>query len=186
MSSSNAMKEISEIQTQLLHFADRSSLSSYRGGLSILGCLDLCHSELVFAIEISLACFVSVPWSRVLLDLQSHFVRLIRKLSLRLRKTIFVWFCSLTIFFSWNIEHQSAAADLAHIGIQGEWDGLMRICFGRKRKTLRSSFCMTYTLKTLEELSNLSYYFVRPRHGTSLWAWVPQTKRQKNKRRIRI
>ena len=26
----------------------------------------------------------------------------------------------------------------------------MRICFGRKRKTLRSSFCMSYTLKTLE------------------------------------
>merc|ERR1711981_1161604 len=32
-----------------------------------------------------------------------------------------------------------------------EWDGLMRICFGRKRKTLRASFLMTYTLKTLEE-----------------------------------
>jgi len=32
-----------------------------------------------------------------------------------------------------------------------EWDGLMRICFGRKRKTLRSSFNMTYTLKLLEE-----------------------------------
>ncbi|CAJ1357679.1 unnamed protein product, partial [Effrenium voratum] len=32
-----------------------------------------------------------------------------------------------------------------------EWDGLMRICFGRKRKTLRSSFCMSYTLKTLED-----------------------------------
>lgn len=32
-----------------------------------------------------------------------------------------------------------------------EWDGLMRICFGRKRKTLRSSFCMTHTLRTLEE-----------------------------------
>ncbi|CAE8624558.1 unnamed protein product, partial [Polarella glacialis] len=31
-----------------------------------------------------------------------------------------------------------------------EWDGLMRIAFGRKRKTLRSSFCMTHTLKTLE------------------------------------
>ena len=30
----------------------------------------------------------------------------------------------------------------------------MRICFGRKRKTLRSSFCMTYTLKTLEENYN--------------------------------
>ncbi|CAK9048834.1 unnamed protein product [Durusdinium trenchii] len=27
----------------------------------------------------------------------------------------------------------------------------MRICFGRKRKTLRSSFCMSYTLKTLED-----------------------------------
>lgn len=32
-----------------------------------------------------------------------------------------------------------------------EWDGLMRICFGRKRKTLRSSFGMTHTLRTLEE-----------------------------------
>lgn len=32
-----------------------------------------------------------------------------------------------------------------------EWDGLMRICFGRKRKTLRSSFCTKDTLKTLEE-----------------------------------
>jgi len=32
-----------------------------------------------------------------------------------------------------------------------EWDGLMRICFGRKRKTLRSSFTMTHTLKMLEE-----------------------------------
>merc|ERR1719330_66651 len=32
-----------------------------------------------------------------------------------------------------------------------EWDGLMRICFGRKRKTLRSSFCMTHTLRMLEE-----------------------------------
>lgn len=32
-----------------------------------------------------------------------------------------------------------------------EWDGLMRICFGRKRKTLRSSFCMTYTLKMLQD-----------------------------------
>lgn len=32
-----------------------------------------------------------------------------------------------------------------------EWDGLMRICFGRKRKTLRSSFCMNYTLKLLED-----------------------------------
>lgn len=32
-----------------------------------------------------------------------------------------------------------------------EWDGLMRICFGRKRKTLRASFLMTHTMKTLEE-----------------------------------
>lgn len=32
-----------------------------------------------------------------------------------------------------------------------EWDGLMRICFGRKRKTLRASFLMTHTLKMLEE-----------------------------------
>merc|ERR1719316_1268231 len=32
-----------------------------------------------------------------------------------------------------------------------EWDGLMRICFGRKRKTLRSSFGMTHTLRTLDE-----------------------------------
>merc|ERR1719387_2016622 len=32
-----------------------------------------------------------------------------------------------------------------------EWDGLMRICFGRKRKTLRASFLMTHTLNTLEE-----------------------------------
>lgn len=32
-----------------------------------------------------------------------------------------------------------------------EWDGLMRICFGRKNKTLRSSFNMTHCLKTLEE-----------------------------------
>jgi 18S rRNA (adenine1779-N6/adenine1780-N6)-dimethyltransferase len=32
-----------------------------------------------------------------------------------------------------------------------EWDGLMRICFGRKRKTLRASFLTTYTLNTLEE-----------------------------------
>lgn len=32
-----------------------------------------------------------------------------------------------------------------------EWDGLMRICFGRKRKTLKSSFGMTHTLKMLEE-----------------------------------
>merc|ERR1711920_303445 len=31
-----------------------------------------------------------------------------------------------------------------------EWDGLMRICFGRKRKTLRASFCTTHCLKTLE------------------------------------
>eukprot|EP00448_Togula_jolla_P012491 CAMPEP_0170606784 /NCGR_PEP_ID=MMETSP0224-20130122/20703_1 /TAXON_ID=285029 /ORGANISM="Togula jolla, Strain CCCM 725" /LENGTH=331 /DNA_ID=CAMNT_0010931901 /DNA_START=108 /DNA_END=1103 /DNA_ORIENTATION=+ len=32
-----------------------------------------------------------------------------------------------------------------------EWDGLMRICFGRKNKTLRSSFCTTHTLKLLTE-----------------------------------
>lgn len=32
-----------------------------------------------------------------------------------------------------------------------EWDGLMRICFGRKRKTLRASFMMTHTLHTLED-----------------------------------
>lgn len=32
-----------------------------------------------------------------------------------------------------------------------EWDGLMRICFGRKRKTLRSSFITTHNLKTLED-----------------------------------
>jgi len=32
-----------------------------------------------------------------------------------------------------------------------EWDGLMRICFGRKRKTLRSSFCTAHTLRMLEE-----------------------------------
>jgi len=32
-----------------------------------------------------------------------------------------------------------------------EWDGLMRICFGRKRKTLRASFLMTHTLRTLED-----------------------------------
>merc|ERR1719410_651091 len=31
---------------------------------------------------------------------------------------------------------------------------MMRICFGRKRKVLRSSFIMTYTLKTLEENYN--------------------------------
>jgi hypothetical protein len=55
------MQQISEIQMQLLHFADRSSLSSYRGGLSILGCLDLCHFELVLALEISLASSVSLP-----------------------------------------------------------------------------------------------------------------------------
>lgn len=35
-----------------------------------------------------------------------------------------------------------------------EWDGLMRICFGRKNKTLRSSFNMTYTVKTLEDNYN--------------------------------
>ena len=154
--SSNAMKHILEIQMQLLHFADRSSLSSYRGGLSTLGCLDLCYFELVLALEISLASFVSRPWSRVLHDRQQHFVRLIRS-----GKTIF----ACVPFLGWNIEDQSAASDLVHIGTQGEWDGLMRICFGRKRKTLRSSFCMTYTLKTLEELSmlsNLSYLFRLP------------------------
>merc|ERR1711988_1896656 len=32
-----------------------------------------------------------------------------------------------------------------------EWDGMMRICFGRKRKTLRSSFNMAYTIKMLED-----------------------------------
>jgi len=32
-----------------------------------------------------------------------------------------------------------------------EWDGLMRVCFGRKRKTLRASFLMTHTLRTLED-----------------------------------
>jgi 18S rRNA (adenine1779-N6/adenine1780-N6)-dimethyltransferase len=32
-----------------------------------------------------------------------------------------------------------------------EWDGLMRVCFGRKRKTLRSSFLTKHTLKTLED-----------------------------------
>mmetsp|Transcript_47735 Transcript_47735/g.137920 ORF Transcript_47735/g.137920 Transcript_47735/m.137920 type:complete len:342 (+) Transcript_47735:93-1118(+) len=32
-----------------------------------------------------------------------------------------------------------------------EWDGLMRICFGRKRKTLKSSFGTTHTLKMLED-----------------------------------
>merc|ERR1712039_359888 len=32
-----------------------------------------------------------------------------------------------------------------------EWDGLMRICFGRKRKTLRASFCTSHCLKGLEE-----------------------------------
>jgi 18S rRNA (adenine1779-N6/adenine1780-N6)-dimethyltransferase len=35
-----------------------------------------------------------------------------------------------------------------------EWDGLMRICFGRKRKTLRASFLMTHTLQTLESNYN--------------------------------
>jgi len=35
-----------------------------------------------------------------------------------------------------------------------EWDGMMRICFGRKRKVLRSSFTMKYTLKMLEENYN--------------------------------
>merc|ERR1719359_2394794 len=32
-----------------------------------------------------------------------------------------------------------------------EWDGLMRIVFVRKRKTLASSFKMTFTLRTLED-----------------------------------
>lgn len=32
-----------------------------------------------------------------------------------------------------------------------EWDGLMRICFGRKRKTLRSSFNTNHILKLLDE-----------------------------------
>lgn len=32
-----------------------------------------------------------------------------------------------------------------------EWDGLMRICFGRKNKTLRSSFVLSHTQKMLEE-----------------------------------
>jgi len=32
-----------------------------------------------------------------------------------------------------------------------EWDGLMRICFGRKRKTLRSSFCTKDVCKKLDE-----------------------------------
>merc|ERR1711862_571393 len=32
-----------------------------------------------------------------------------------------------------------------------EWDGLMRICFGRKNKTLRSSFNTPYTIKMLQE-----------------------------------
>merc|ERR1719387_1823694 len=32
-----------------------------------------------------------------------------------------------------------------------EWDGLMRICFLRKNKTLRASFLMTHTMRTLEE-----------------------------------
>merc|ERR1719375_1722661 len=32
-----------------------------------------------------------------------------------------------------------------------EWDGLMRIVFTRKRKTLASSFKMTFILKTLED-----------------------------------
>lgn len=31
-----------------------------------------------------------------------------------------------------------------------EWDGLMRICFGRKRKTLRATFCTKHTVKLLE------------------------------------
>jgi 18S rRNA (adenine1779-N6/adenine1780-N6)-dimethyltransferase len=32
-----------------------------------------------------------------------------------------------------------------------EWDGLMRICFGRKNKTLQSSFKTSYTIKMLED-----------------------------------
>lgn len=32
-----------------------------------------------------------------------------------------------------------------------EWDGLMRICFSRKRKTLRASFLTTHCLSTLED-----------------------------------
>lgn len=32
-----------------------------------------------------------------------------------------------------------------------EWDGLMRICFGRKNKTLRSSFLMTHTINLLTD-----------------------------------
>lgn len=32
-----------------------------------------------------------------------------------------------------------------------EWDGLMRICFGRKNKTLRASFCTKNVIGTLEE-----------------------------------
>jgi len=35
-----------------------------------------------------------------------------------------------------------------------EWDGMMRICFLRKRKVLRSSFTMTHSLKTLEDNYN--------------------------------
>jgi len=31
-----------------------------------------------------------------------------------------------------------------------EWDGLMRVCFGRKRKTLRASFCTKDALRILE------------------------------------
>jgi len=32
-----------------------------------------------------------------------------------------------------------------------EWDGLMRICFGRKNKSLRASFNTTHCLKTLQD-----------------------------------
>merc|ERR1719235_1806837 len=35
-----------------------------------------------------------------------------------------------------------------------EWDGLMRICFGRKRKTLRASFMVKTTLGLLEDNYN--------------------------------
>eukprot|EP00929_Paragymnodinium_shiwhaense_P057849 TRINITY_DN28975_c0_g1_i5.p1 TRINITY_DN28975_c0_g1~~TRINITY_DN28975_c0_g1_i5.p1 ORF type:complete len:345 (+),score=77.98 TRINITY_DN28975_c0_g1_i5:80-1114(+) len=35
-----------------------------------------------------------------------------------------------------------------------EWDGMMRICFGRKNKMLRASFNSTATLKTLEDNYN--------------------------------
>merc|ERR1712151_961254 len=32
-----------------------------------------------------------------------------------------------------------------------EWDGLMRICFARKNKTLRSTFCTTNNIRLLED-----------------------------------